>query len=129
MKRYVLVVLTSGFLAACGSSQSVVKQMDRPATVVARFQILSGVQVPTEREMPLFIADRGRKRHEFRAYRMISTNRIQALNIATSMDRITPAANAVIVPGNTPQSAKPDHIPGTVATWNNTALMVACVAR
>jgi hypothetical protein len=39
MKRYGLVVLISGLLAACGSSQSVVKQMDRPATVVARFHL------------------------------------------------------------------------------------------
>jgi hypothetical protein len=70
-----------------------------------------------------------RQRNQWRVYRIISTNRTQALNIATSMERITPAANAVMVPGNTPQSAKPDHIPGTVATWNSTALRVACVAR
>jgi hypothetical protein len=39
MKRYGIVVLISGFLAACGSSQSVVKQMDRPAAIVARFHL------------------------------------------------------------------------------------------
>jgi hypothetical protein len=64
-----------------------------------------------------------------RAYRMISTNRTQALNIATSMERITPAANAVMFPGNTPQRAKPDHMPGTAAICNSTALITACVAR
>jgi hypothetical protein len=51
MKRYELVVLISGFLAACGSSQSVVKQMDRPAAVVSRFHLdaiddRSGESVP-----------------------------------------------------------------------------------
>jgi hypothetical protein len=51
MKRYGLVLLTSGLLAACGSSQSVVKQMDRPATVVSRFHLdpiddRSGESVP-----------------------------------------------------------------------------------
>jgi hypothetical protein len=62
-------------------------------------------------------------------YRMISTSRTQALNIATSMERITPAANAVIVPGSTPQSAKPAHMPGNVAIWKSTARRTACVAR
>ena len=50
-----------------------------------------------------------RNRVTLRAYRMISTNRTQALNMATSMERITPAANGVTVPGSSPQSAKPDH--------------------
>jgi hypothetical protein len=39
MKRFGLIVFTAGLLAACGSSQSVVKQMDRPPTVVSRFRL------------------------------------------------------------------------------------------
>lgn len=51
MKHYLLVVSISGFLAACGSSQSVVKQLNRPATMVARFHLdpvddRSGESVP-----------------------------------------------------------------------------------
>jgi hypothetical protein len=39
MKAYAILLLTSVFLAACGSSQSVVKQMDRPPTLLAKFSL------------------------------------------------------------------------------------------
>jgi hypothetical protein len=71
----------------------------------------------------------GRRRAPGCTYRIISTSSTHALNIATSIEMITPAANAVIVPGKTPQSARPDHMPGTVAIWTSTALNAACVAR
>lgn len=53
MYRSGLVLMISGLLAACGSSQSVVKQMDRPATAVSRFHLdpiddRSGESVPDQ---------------------------------------------------------------------------------
>jgi hypothetical protein len=53
MKRCGLLVLTSGLLAACGSSQSIVKPIDRPASVVSRFHLdpiddRSGESVPDQ---------------------------------------------------------------------------------